>query len=71
MASFTSWPQSPFAQPIRLSPKDRQKKPRHRHSPAQLAALNELYEKSDHPALDERTTLAEHLGMSVKNFFVL
>lgn len=43
--------------------KDKLKKPRHRHSPAQLAALNELYDKNEHPALDLRTSLAERLGM--------
>ncbi|KAG1872280.1 hypothetical protein F4604DRAFT_1768502 [Suillus subluteus] len=31
------------------------KKPRYRHSPNQLAALNELYEKNEHPSLDNRT----------------
>ena len=40
-----------------------QKKPRHRHTPAQLAALNELFEKSEHPALEQRISLAERLGM--------
>jgi hypothetical protein len=39
------------------------KKPRHRHSPTQLAALNELYEKNEHPSLDDRNELAEKLGM--------
>lgn len=47
-----------------------QKKPRHRHSPAQLAALNELFDKNEHPPLDVRTALAEQLGMSV-DFFLL
>ncbi|KAG2138701.1 uncharacterized protein EDB93DRAFT_713678 [Suillus bovinus] len=42
------------------------KKPRHRHSPNQLAALNELYEKNEHPSLDDRTELAEKLGMETK-----
>ncbi|KIY46303.1 homeobox-domain-containing protein [Fistulina hepatica ATCC 64428] len=42
------------------------KKPRHRHSPAQIAALNELYEKNDHPELKARTELAEQIGMQVK-----
>ena len=46
-------------------PKDKPKKPRHRHSAFQLAALNELYEKDEHPPLEERTSLAERLGMSV------
>jgi hypothetical protein len=43
--------------------KERPKKPRHRHSASQLAALNELYERNEHPSLDERTSLAEKLGM--------
>ncbi|KAF5385270.1 hypothetical protein D9615_001159 [Tricholomella constricta] len=47
-------------------PKDKQKKPRHRHSPAQLAALNELYDKNEHPALDLRSSLAQRLGMETK-----
>ncbi|KAE9409200.1 hypothetical protein BT96DRAFT_953601 [Gymnopus androsaceus JB14] len=46
--------------------KDRQKKPRHRHSPAQLVALNELYERDEHPALELRVNLAERLGMETK-----
>lgn len=45
--------------------KDKPKKPRHRHSAFQLAALNELYDKNEHPPLDERTALAERLGMYV------
>ncbi|KAG2149481.1 hypothetical protein BD769DRAFT_1659037 [Suillus cothurnatus] len=40
------------------------KKPRHRHSPTQLAALNELYDKNEHPSLDDRTDLAEKLGIA-------
>ncbi|GLB35748.1 putative homeobox KN domain containing protein [Lyophyllum shimeji] len=47
-------------------PKDKQKKPRHRHSPAQLAALNELFDQNEHPALDLRSSLAERLGMETK-----
>lgn len=43
--------------------KDKPKKPRHRHSAFQLAALNELYEQNDHPPLQARTSLAERLGM--------
>jgi hypothetical protein len=46
--------------------KDRQKKPRHRHSPAQLVALNELFDRDEHPALDLRVNLAERLGMETK-----
>ncbi|PBK76862.1 hypothetical protein ARMSODRAFT_969465 [Armillaria solidipes] len=45
---------------------DRPKKPRNRHSPHQLAALNELYERDEHPALEVRTSLAEQLGMETK-----
>jgi len=45
---------------------DQPKKPRHRHSAFQLAALNELYEKNEHPSLEERTSLAERLGMETK-----
>ncbi|KAG6879443.1 hypothetical protein C0992_002574 [Termitomyces sp. T32_za158] len=47
-------------------PKDKQKKPRHRHTPAQLAALNELFDKNEHPPLDIRSSLAERLGMETK-----
>lgn len=39
------------------------KKPRHRHSPVQLAALNELFDRNEHPSLEERTELAERLRM--------
>ncbi|KAF9270765.1 homeobox-domain-containing protein [Marasmius fiardii PR-910] len=46
--------------------RDRQKKPRHRHSPAQLAALNELFDRNEHPSLDLRVSLAERLGMETK-----
>ncbi|KAI0348115.1 hypothetical protein BDW22DRAFT_1404138 [Trametopsis cervina] len=46
--------------------KDKPKKPRHRHSAWQLVALNELYERDEHPPLDARTSLAEKLGMEVK-----
>ncbi|EIW87142.1 hypothetical protein CONPUDRAFT_69445 [Coniophora puteana RWD-64-598 SS2] len=42
------------------------KKPRHRHSPAQLAALNELFDQNEHPSLEDRTELAERLGMETK-----
>ncbi|KAI0364064.1 homeobox-domain-containing protein [Pilatotrama ljubarskyi] len=45
---------------------DQQKKPRHRHSASQLAALNELYDKNEHPSLEERTALAQRLGMETK-----
>jgi len=39
------------------------KKPRNRHSPYQLAALNELYEQNDHPPLQDRIALAERISM--------
>jgi hypothetical protein len=42
------------------------KKPRHRHSPAQLAALNDLFDKVEHPSLNERSSLAVRLGMETK-----
>ncbi|GBE77533.1 hypothetical protein BKA93DRAFT_732421 [Sparassis latifolia] len=42
------------------------KKPRHRHTPFQLARLNELFERTEHPSLEERTNLAEQLGMETK-----
>ncbi|KIM47568.1 hypothetical protein M413DRAFT_62953 [Hebeloma cylindrosporum] len=56
--SFPAKNQNPPSQP--------QKKPRHRHSPAQLAALNELFDQNDHPPLEQRTALAEHLRMETK-----
>ena len=46
------------------------KKPRHRHTPVQLAALNALFVKTEHPSLDERTTLAARLGMLVSPILV-
>ena len=45
--------------------KAQSKKPRHRHSPQQLQLLNELYDRDEHPSLDDRTQLAERLGMYV------
>ena len=51
----------PSASPDRAQPK----KPRHRHSAHQLQLLNELYDRDEHPSLDERTQLAERLGMCV------
>ncbi|KAI0081187.1 hypothetical protein K474DRAFT_1768908 [Panus rudis PR-1116 ss-1] len=68
--SVESWSQSP-APPekhpgLAQDPKEKPKKPRHRHSAFQLAALNELYDKNDHPPLEDRTSLAERLGMEVK-----
>ena len=47
----------------------RDKKPRIRHTEAQLAALNDLYEENEHPSLEERAALAERLGMYVLFFF--
>jgi len=66
--AFSTWPTGmtdhhhPHIDPLT----ERPKKPRHRHSAAQLAALNELYERNEHPSLDERTSLAEKLGMETK-----
>ncbi|KAL5519161.1 hypothetical protein ACEPAH_844 [Sanghuangporus vaninii] len=42
------------------------RKPRIRHSEAQLAALNELYDENEFPSLEERAALAENLGMDPK-----
>ncbi|KAI8990612.1 hypothetical protein BD414DRAFT_507136 [Trametes punicea] len=67
--SLAHWDQSPAAPSKPLPSKDKadqQKKPRHRHSAFQLAALNELYEKNEHPSLEERTALAQRLGMETK-----
>ena len=67
-SSFLSWPNSPsmstdgFSQSDPAS-RDTIKRVRHRHSPSQLAALNELYDKTEHPALDQRSNLAKRLGM--------
>jgi hypothetical protein len=46
------------------------KKPRHRHSPEQLAALNALYEETEHPTLAQRTDLALSIGLSVQSLSV-
>ncbi|CAK5264844.1 unnamed protein product [Mycena citricolor] len=43
------------------------KKPRHRHSAVQLAALNGLFEETDHPSLSQRTALAHSLGLELKS----
>lgn len=45
---------------------DPPKKPRHRHSPHQLVALNEVYEHTEHPSLEVREELARKLGMKIK-----
>ena len=47
------------------------KKPRHRHSPHQLAALNQLFDQNEHPSLEQRSALAERLGMYVVDVFYL
>jgi hypothetical protein len=62
---------SPFDQhhslllPSSSTDKPSSKKPRHRHTQPQLAALNKLYDKSEHPSLEERSSLADALGMYV------
>jgi hypothetical protein len=62
--AFSSWPTgTPERHPQFDSLKERQKKPRHRHSASQLAALNQLYERNEHPSLEDRTNLAEKIGM--------
>ncbi|KAH9837341.1 uncharacterized protein C8Q71DRAFT_757793 [Rhodofomes roseus] len=59
-------PKSRKQNPAAQDTMDQPKKPRHRHSAFQLAALNELYDKNEHPSLEERTSLAERLGMETK-----
>ena len=62
--AFSSWPTGTVNRPAQPdSLRERQKKPRHRHSAFQLAALNQLYERNEHPSLDDRTNLAEKIGM--------
>ncbi len=63
--SHSHWDQLPPASSRLPIKTDQPKKPRHRHLPHQLVALNELYDKTEHPSLEERTTLAERLGMYV------
>jgi hypothetical protein len=41
----------------------RQSKGRNRHLPHQTEALNEVFERSEHPSLEERTELAKRLDM--------
>ncbi|KAJ7225493.1 homeodomain transcription factor [Mycena pura] len=43
------------------------KRPRHRHTPAQLAALNNLYSQTDNPTLPQRTELAIAIGLETKS----
>jgi len=62
--AYSTWPTgTPDPHPKVESPAEKPKKPRHRHSAIQLAALNELYDRNEHPSLDARTSLAEKLGM--------
>ncbi|KAJ7729231.1 homeodomain transcription factor [Mycena maculata] len=49
------------------APVDKIKKPRHRHSAVQLAALNGLFEQNEHPSLAQRTELAQSLGLETKS----
>ena len=48
-----------------IRPEERERKPRVRHTDAQLAALNNLYEENEHPSLEERALLADSIGMYV------
>ncbi|TFK87591.1 homeobox-domain-containing protein [Polyporus arcularius HHB13444] len=67
--SLAHWDQPAAASsklPLKEPKQEQPKKPRHRHSPMQLAALNELYDKTEHPSLEDRTALAERLGMETK-----
>ncbi|KAF5352698.1 hypothetical protein D9756_005852 [Leucocoprinus leucothites] len=52
-----------------LDSKPSQKKPRHRHTPAQLAALNQLFEQDEHPSLEARSVLAERETKTVNAWF--
>ena len=61
----------PFPQDIDAPTLAACKKPRHRHSPPQLAALNELFDQNEHPPLEQRTALAERLGMYVRNVMLI
>ncbi|KAJ7610985.1 homeodomain transcription factor [Roridomyces roridus] len=50
------------------APLDHLKKPRHRHSAVQLAALNNLFaDTGGHPSLNQRTELAHTLGLETKS----
>jgi hypothetical protein len=62
---FTSFPTPTDhdASPVSNPDPKTTKKPRNRHSPYQLTALNELYEQNDHPSLQDRTALAERISM--------
>ncbi|KAJ6623139.1 hypothetical protein B0H10DRAFT_823449 [Mycena sp. CBHHK59/15] len=62
LLSFLLPPMPPLKYPL-----DKQKKPRHRHSAVQLAALNHLYELTDHPPLHQRMALAQSLGLETKS----
>ena len=57
--------QEDITEPSASTDKAQPKKPRHRHSAHQLALLNELYDRDEHPPLDDHTQLAERLGMCV------
>ncbi|KAF8203993.1 homeodomain transcription factor [Pholiota molesta] len=50
------------APPPHSSAAQQSKKPRHRHSPVQLAALNELFDQNEHPPLDSALLLQIVLG---------
>ncbi len=73
---FDSWPSEPQfpaihnLHPSLQSSAPQNKKPRHRHSPHQLAALNDLFDRNEHPPLEQRTALADRLGMYAL-FFLL
>lgn len=48
----------------------RQTKGRNRHLPHQTDALNEVFERTEHPSLQERTDLAKRLSMYVMYNFI-
>ncbi|EIN14415.1 hypothetical protein PUNSTDRAFT_49209 [Punctularia strigosozonata HHB-11173 SS5] len=56
---------APPASPVQDS--DASKKgPRHRHRPDQVQQLMALYERDDHPSLEDRTALGQRIGMPTR-----
>jgi hypothetical protein len=51
----------------KISKEDRQTKGRNRHAPFQTEALNQVFARTDHPTLQERTDLAKRLSMYVSS----
>ncbi|KAH9486332.1 Homeobox protein 10 [Psilocybe cubensis] len=66
---FDHWADSspaPAAPAVQPNANQQSKKPRHRHSPSQLAALKHLFDQNEHPPLEQRSALADRLGMETK-----